>query len=427
MSVVKSRCLAERRSRRWLAGMVVIAGGVIAAAAYTFWPDIQMGVAWRHLRAGRLAEAEAAAQSVLTRHPARADAHLLMARTLRTKRLPQKALSHVWDAARAKPVPDGLRREYALCLAALGQHAQAQPMLQEIFQNGTGDPEVLEALSRYAIQSFHFEQAMEYVDAWNGLAPRDTRVLMLRAEVSKRLFHKHEGTLHAIDDYRRVLTIDPAHYEARLKLGEELFATGRIDEASEEFELCRQQHPQTIEPLYKLALCREREPEEAERLLHQVLDQQPDHANALLALGKIELTLGKPEQAIDRLSRLVERQPYHDKARYGLFLALRNVERDAEAAEHYAEWQRLKAGLSEMATLIEQIQRSPDNMTLRYQAGTLLMEYGLEEEGARWLATILEIDPGHTEARRALSEYQTRLRSGAAATPLPSQKEDHSN
>src|SRR5262245_10034074 len=80
MSVVKSRCLAERRSRRWLAGMLVIAGGVIAAAAYTSWPDIQMALAWRHWRAGRLAEAEAAAQSGLTTDTEREDGRLVMAR-----------------------------------------------------------------------------------------------------------------------------------------------------------------------------------------------------------------------------------------------------------------------------------------------------------------------------------------------------------
>jgi tetratricopeptide (TPR) repeat protein len=343
------------------------------------------------------------------------------------QREPQKALGHVWDAARTKPQADGLRREYALCLAALGQHAEAQPMLQEIFQSGTCDSDVIEALSRYAIESFQFERAMEYINAWNSLSPRDTRVLMLRAEVAKRMLRHQEGSQRAIADYRQVLQINPQHLDARMKLGEELFANGQMDEAAGEFERCRAQDPENVEPVYKLALCREDKLEEAEQLLLLALDRQPEHANALVALSKIEINLGKTEQAIDRLSRLVERQPYHDKARYGLFLALRYVGREADAAEQYAEWQRLKSGLNEMSGIIEQIQRAPENMALRYRAGKLLMEYGLEEEGARWLATIVEIDPGHTEARRALAEYQARVRSGSNAAAVQAQKQDDGN
>lgn len=394
------------RARR-LAIAVTVTLSVAGLAAYQCWPRIQLRAARTQLDASRFALAQAVAQAVLSRDPRCAEAHLLLARALRKQQQPGQSLPHVFQAARLGAAPDAFRPEYALCLAALGQRREAQPILQETFQAGTTDPDVPQALSEWAMENFYLDKAVAYLDAWVQLTPRDVRPLLLRAEACKRLFPYPEGAKRAIADYQGVLAIDPNHYEARLELGKELREKGKVEEAGAEFRICHARYPDDVEAAYQLASCYAEtgEFDEAEQLLHWVLEKEPEHAGAVVALSKLELSLAldRPDDAIERLSDLVQRQPYHDKARYILSLALQRVGRSEEAAKHRDEWQRLKSAVDEMTRLIEQIRQSPEDAELRYKAGMLLTAQGLESEGARWLATVLQINPNHGPARRALA------------------------
>ena len=42
---------------------------------------------------------------------------------------------------------------------------------------------------------------------------------------------------------------------------------------------------------------------------------------------------------------------------------------------------------------------------LRYEAGKIMMDLGLKDEGADWLRTALKIQPGHQLAREALAAH----------------------
>jgi Tfp pilus assembly protein PilF len=42
---------------------------------------------------------------------------------------------------------------------------------------------------------------------------------------------------------------------------------------------------------------------------------------------------------------------------------------------------------------------------VRYEIGTTLLEFGTPELGAKWLRTVLELQPDHQGAHRALARY----------------------
>ena len=59
---------------------------------------------------------------------------------------------------------------------------------------------------------------------------------------------------------------------------------------------------------------------------------------------------------------------------------------------------------------IEEIARilvdQPGSAELRYEAGKILMDLGMKDDGAAWLQTALKMQPNHEAARSAIDDYE---------------------
>lgn len=56
--------------------------------------------------------------------------------------------------------------------------------------------------------------------------------------------------------------------------------------------------------------------------------------------------------------------------------------------------------------ITQQLLKTPNNADLRYEAGKIMMDLGMKEEGAGWLRTAIQIQPTHRLAQEALAAYE---------------------
>lgn len=130
----------------------------------------------------------------------------------------------------------------------------------------------------------------------------------------------------ALSPVRHSMTLAAQHHQA-----------GELQEAE---KLCRQvlqQKPQHVDAMRMLGLIAAAAGDlyDAEHLLRQVLSLAPDHAPALFELGRVLRELDRPEDAIEVYQRLTELQPENPKAHYRLAGVLAPSAMNAEAAKAY--------------------------------------------------------------------------------------------
>jgi len=150
--------------------------------------------------------------------------------------------------------------------------------------------------------------------------------------------------------FGRALEISSDHASALVNYGGCLYARGALDEAEEYLQAAVRADPDRVAAHYNLAqlLRRKLEFERAATALRRVLDLNPLHLNAWLALGETSAYLGDMDEA-DRCYREADRvNPGNLPAKLGLALSLPQVcsgKRQMEAMR--ARYDRGLAGLED--------------------------------------------------------------------------------
>src|SRR5207245_8572730 len=81
----------------------------------------------------------------------------------------------------------------------------------------------------------------------------------------------------------------------------------------------------------------------------------------------------------------------------------------AEARKYWEAVRRGEVASERLDVLIAQVRKRPSDLALRYEIGTMLIRYRAREEGAGWLRSLLQYDPGHVAAHRALADYYSKI------------------
>lgn len=131
--------------------------------------------------------------------------------------------------------------------------------------------------------------------------------------IRSRLEHFHAGKIYsrmgerpqAISEFRKAIDLDPRFVEARHRLGAELYADGRYEEAFTELrraDSLSEDYGKAFEIWYAqgLALRRLGRPGEALRLLERTVEARPRFAPAHNEIGEILLEEGETDAAIQR-------------------------------------------------------------------------------------------------------------------------------
>jgi Flp pilus assembly protein TadD len=131
--------------------------------------------------------------------------------------------------------------------------------------------------------------------------------------------------------------------------------------------------------------------------------------DAYANLGAIALKEGKAKEALFFLSRAAKRRPHKAQIRYNHALALRALERHAEALNE------LRAAQA----------AAPNDAGIHFLAGVVALRLGLLVEAERDFRESLRLDPQHEDARHNLALLEPVVRprqEGAVSTferPMP--------
>ncbi len=394
----------RRRPRSALSAALALAA--LAAAAALLVPPAR---AWYHARAaeraaqrGDFEEARSHLAVCLAVWPDSGRTHLLAARAARRAGRLDEAEQHLNRAQALGGRTDETALERVLLRVERGDVAEVEGYLKSTIGPDHPDaPIVLEALARGYLLTDRLFDLLECTTLWLQVRPHETHALFWRGLARERLGDWGE----AVADYRAAVEADPDNIAARLRLGELLLnRMHEPDESLGHFEAARARGPSDPEARLGLALCQRAlgHADAARELLDGLLAERPDDARALAERGRLALDEGDAARAESCLRRAVELAPDDREALYSFLGALRQQDKADEANRLEPRLKQLDADLRRLQEIAQAVAREPQNLALRTEAGEICLRYGRKDEGRRWLAGALRLDPSYRPARAAL-------------------------
>lgn len=406
-----------RRLAVWtcLAGVLVTVGWLVGPGVVLQW---RLALARRALAHRELGEALEWLRAALRSDPERVEIYYLLARAHRRRADVVRAAVYLKQYADRGGDPGLAERETVLALAQSGRLREAEPHLSQLLIDPQGDgPDICEAFVQGYFLNLRIEAALRLLEGWELDYPADPQPHFMRGFLYQALALWPE----AAEAYQQGLLRAPHRADMRARLGEVLIKQGQWDEAYEALGRAAAEAPENPDILVAFARCRFQRAETAEtrQVLQTVLRRWPEHFEARRLLAELELAEGHFAEAAAALDPLFRQRPYDPTIRHALGRALRALGRTAEAQPHFDYLAEAEPALHRLEQQIRQVLSEPQNPELRFQIGRTLMRYGSPEDGARWLRTVLEIDPGHPGARQLLAAYEAAQRPIESAKPPP--------
>ena len=396
--------------------LVIVAGVVLVrpvTVEYRIWQarrawakqDAETALAWLEL-AERL-------------DPNRSKTQFWMARVYRRLGQMDRAHERLTRASELGHPAQALRHDELLTLAQSGKIPLAHPeVLALMMDPGADAPDLYEALVQGALQTFRLGDAMSLLEAWEGDQAANSQPPFYRGLV---LSHQDDW-LGAVGSFRRALALAPERDDVRLHLARALRERYQYRQAIRHYRRYLVNKEHDPEALLGLAMCLDAmgKSDEAREKYALVLAMVPDHGEARLAIGELELSYGKAEQALRWLEPAAEQSPYEYNLRLALAWALQTAGQPARAREHFEFAVRAQAAANQLKHLVRRAAQDPENVELRYAIGTTLLRYGPPEDGVVWLESVLQLQPDHQRARDALTDYYSGLSPPATSRPASS-------
>jgi tetratricopeptide (TPR) repeat protein len=264
------------------------------------------------------------------------------------------ALEVLTQLAGAAPRSVEVRLTLAQALVAAGKPEEAAQELEEVRAQGVDDPELTFALASGYLRLKEIERADRLFTTLAASRPRPETFVLIG-----RTYRDYQYFAQARTALRRALQMNPRVRRAHYYLGTAaLMEEGvvRLDEAIGEFrqELALAPDDQTTTLRLAMALVEARRYQEALPLLQRVVQVSSGAAEAWVFLGRCQLGLDRPADAIIsfRRARDLMRAKDADPERlrslhYQLGTALRNAGAGGEADQEFAEAQRLSVRRAE--------------------------------------------------------------------------------
>jgi tetratricopeptide (TPR) repeat protein len=284
------------------------------------------------------------------------------------------------QALKLKPSLPNLDLLLAMSLSELGKYEEALPALQKGFRRSTDM--VLKRSAGLQLQRAYTglrqdDQAVEVALELVRLYPRDPEVLyhagrlfgnyaylntIKLAEVAPDSIWLHMAAGEAnesqgrndvaIQEYKEVLSLRPNRPGVHYRIGRSLLARAKRStedavsepEALKEFEQELRLDPTSANAAYEAGEIHRKSArlDRAAELFSQAVKYYPDFEEALVALGRTLVSMGKAEEALAPLSKAVALDAADEVAWFQLAQAHRAVGNAAEQQKALAEFQRLR-------------------------------------------------------------------------------------
>ncbi len=412
----RSSIFGFRRRWVWAVGMVLILAGLAVSAlkpwqswaktskedALFRWQEAQRLIAERDL-----SEARIHLQHCLDEWPFNAEAHFLMARCSRRENDFARWRVHLINAEVLGWPRDEIRLEQLLWRAQTGDIWQVDDALMTYLQTLPSEAElILEALAEGYLANGMVNEIMRLTGAWMERFPEDWRPHLYRAHV----YYLEALRGQAVQEYRKVLEMDPEQLQARLGLAGTLMDEGQFEEAFDHYQTFLRDSPGDPDALFGIAYCHLSlgKAKEAKETLEKLLTIRPNNVKALFVRAKVANAQESPVEALKWLRRAEAFAPFEEDISHTLAVVLRQLGKPEEADKYQKLRQEILKLHEELIEARKQMRADPRNVSLRYQIGDINRRLGRLDEAANWFETALRIDPNHGPSQKALEEISAK-------------------
>lgn len=341
----------------------------------------------------------------LLRHDANcAEAHYLIAKTLRPLRgNSQKCLEHAREAVRLRNDP-AYQKELLDTLYSL-KHFDEALQLGKSLAKQSGDLSIQYDLAVIYLRMGKREEMRKTIDEILTKNPNYVPALVFRASDSID-YQNYAGALPDVD---RALAMKPDHALAHYLRGRIAFAAKDYPRAQTEFEFVVDRDPFHHHALYQLtraysALGRKKESEMTEKSMEAVksipedqreryrsyLQTHPDTAETHWRMGCIYLEIQRGNLAATEFQRVLEIEPAHADA----LMALAGI---CMSSQEYEK---------SLSYLHRAMEYHPNSISVMIASALALHRLHRDEESVGYLEKILRIDPSHEKANELLRQIR---------------------
>ena len=293
---------------------------------------------------------------------------------------PKSQIRYARKALASNPSDVNAMNWLQMALTTLGRYEEALPGLQKGF--GQSSDVGLRRLTGLQLQRSYTglaqdDQAVEVALRLTRLYPDDPEILyhtgrlisnyaylltMKLAEVAPTSVWTHQAAGEAneslgnydaaLDDYRKVLVLDPDRPGIHYRLGRVFLARARPPlaesdaeaQAAEEFEQELRIDPTNANAAYELGelLRKAGDLDRAGELFALAVEHYPEFEQGLVGLGRVLIAQGSPGPALPHLEKAAALDPEDDVAYFHLWQAHRALGNAEEEKRALAEFQRLR-------------------------------------------------------------------------------------
>jgi tetratricopeptide (TPR) repeat protein len=398
----------DGRRRLWIGGAVVaiVAGVAVAvfARGHRVRPDEELNAATDALRHHDPAAARIHLDRVLAENPTDRRALLLAAQAARRADDCAQAERLLTALDQGSRLSTAAEFEWLLLGVQQGDFGTEEARLRsDVDRHDPSTPEILEAMAKGYEATVQFPDALLALDALIEREPGNVPARVVRGRVRARI-RQFDG---AEDDLRAAVRQAPESAQAHLTLAAVLNRRGHTREAIYHFEIGRQTRPNDVAA--RLGLARAfadgANLPSAERTLDELLNDDPDHPDALVERARIALRQNRSADAEPLLARAIAVAPWHRDGHRLYLLALRDLGRTDAVAQEEARLAKLTAEDGFAGRLKLRARDNRDDVGTRWELYQWAVRNGDREESLAWLTEVLRADPNHAAARAAIADH----------------------
>jgi tetratricopeptide (TPR) repeat protein len=399
------------RRHRWISLFLFIA---IGSSVYLFGipalADWRFTQAKEHLAHDNLKEAAVQIEKAVSLAPRNSDYLRLAARIERLSGRMMEAKRYLERCVQVEKAGGGAAEtqlEWLLLRAEMGDVDDLAVGLHALVREKHPESEhILETIARAYMRDARYPLAERELQFWLLIYPNSSKAFELRGWVRQQI-----GVYGpALADYREAVELDPKSFRARLLLVQMLFTSLKLDEVEPHLQILLQAEPNNRTVLYYLATSMRDQGKPAEEIypiVVRVVEADPNEANGLMLIGKVEFDLKKFNDAETHLRRVIELDPSFGEAYFMLARCLQDQPgREAEQRECLARVDQIAVKNTRLRELLKSVPRDGGEDVVRMvELGTLLIWSKQESQGMFWLYKVLDKQPDNVAANDALAAY----------------------
>lgn len=345
-------------------------------------PDALFAYGNLALRAGDLERAGGAIARVLTLRPGWYGAILLQVRVLQLQGRQDEAFAFLADAVVQHPDETRLQLTYARLLMDTQRYEEAVTQYEALLDKVAPNTEILYTLAMVHLQLEHFDEAEAYLVRVRDAGDHAGDLNYFFGWIAE----KRGNDTDALSRYVRVPSADENYFEARVRLSILMAQQGDVAGARQELQQLRQQQPARQKRLYQIEgelLRQAGRPDAGLDVMTSALELFPGDFNLLYARALLAEAADRFDIVEQDLGYIIERDPDHADALNALGYTLADrTDRYKEAFEYISRALELK----------------PDSHAILDSMGWVLYRLGNHEEAIRYLRRSLEIQHDHEVA-----------------------------